>query len=272
MNGPYKLLRVALWVALLSACATAPSGRSQMLLYSDAQMDQLGSASFDRLKSEGTIARDPAREAYVQCVVNALVAQLPGEWRDTPWEVRVFKDDSANAFALPGGKVGVNTGMFPIATNADQLAAVLGHEIAHVVFRHSNERVSTSALTETGLGMVDAYVGARASAQTSTAVMTALGLGAQVGVMLPFSRKHESEADLYGQRLMAQAGFDPAQAVALWQNMSRDSGGARPVAWLSTHPDPSQRIARLQAEVPALQPVLADAKRQGLQPNCALRR
>lgn len=271
MNRTLNVLRVALCAGLLSACATAPSGRSQMLLYSDAQMDQLGSTSFDRLKTEGTIAREPAREAYVQCVVNALVAQLPGEWRDTPWEVRVFKDDSANAFALPGGKVGVNTGMFAIAGNADQLAAVLGHEIAHVVFRHSNERVSTSALAETGLGMVNAYVGAHATAQTSTAVMTALGLGTQVGVLLPFSRKHESEADLYGQRLMAQAGFDPEQAVTLWQNMSQDARGARPPAWLSTHPDPSQRIARLQAQVATLKPLLADAKRKGLQPHCALR-
>lgn len=272
MNRSTHLLCSALCAALLSACATAPSGRSQILLYSDAQMDQLGSASFDRLKSEGTVARDAARETYVQCVVNALVAQLPGEWRDTAWEVRVFKDDSANAFALPGGKVGVNTGMFPIAKSADQLAAVLGHEIAHVVFRHSNERVSTSALAETGLGMVNAYVGAHATAQTSSAVMTALGLGAQVGVMLPFSRKHESEADLYGQRLMAQAGFDPAQAVALWQNMTREASGARPAVWLSTHPDPSQRIARLQAEVAVLQPVLADAKSKGVRPNCVRRR
>ncbi|MDP1698175.1 MAG: M48 family metallopeptidase [Xanthomonadaceae bacterium] len=272
MNRSISLLRTALCTVVLSACATAPSGRSQILLYSDTQMDQLGSASFDRLKSEGKIAREPKREAYVQCVVNALVAQLPAPWHTTAWEVQVFNDDTANAFALPGGKVGVNTGMFAIAENADQLAAVLGHEIGHVVFRHSNERVSTSAIADTGLGLVNAYVGAQASPQTSNAVMTALGLGTQVGVLLPFSRKHESEADIYGQRLMAQAGFDPAQAVELWQNMSQESGGSRPVAWLSTHPDPSQRIARLQAEVAALQPVKARAREQGLRPNCVLRR
>lgn len=272
MKRSMHLLFSVLCAALLSACATAPSGRGQMLLYSDAQMDQLGSASFDRLKSEGSIAREPKREAYVRCVVNALVGQLPGEWRNTAWEVQVFKDDSANAFALPGGKVGVNTGMFAVAVNADQLAAVLGHEIGHVVFRHSNERVSTSALTQAGMGMVDAYVGARATAQTHSTVMTALGLGTQVGVLLPFSRKHESEADLYGQRLMAQAGFDPAQAVVLWQNMSAQSSGARPLAWLSTHPDPSQRIARLQAQVASLAPVRARAREQGQRPDCALRR
>ena len=272
MKRSIPLLGAALCTALLAACATAPSGRGQMLLYSDAQMNQLGSASFDRLKSEGSIASEPRREAYVRCVVNALVAQLPDQWRKTAWEVQVFKDDSANAFALPGGKVGVNTGMFSVAANADQLAAVLGHEIGHVVFRHSNERVSTAAMTEAGLGMVNAYVGARATAQTSSAVMSALGLGAQVGVLLPFSRKHESEADVFGQRLMAQAGFDPAQAVALWQNMSKQSSASRPLPWLSTHPDPSQRIARLQAQVATLATVSARAREQGLRPNCALRR
>lgn len=264
-----NLLCATLCIALLAACATAPSGRNQLLLYSDAQMDQLGVASFDQIKSKGTLARDPAREAYVACVVDALAAQLPQPWQATVWEVRVFQDDSANAFALPGGKVGVNTGIFSVATNADQLAAVIGHEMAHVVFRHSNERVSTSAIADTGLNMVNAYVGANASAQTSNAVMSALGLGTQVGVLLPFSRKHESEADLYGQQLMAQAGFDPAQAVVLWQNMSKAASGTRPVTWLSTHPDPSQRIQRLQAQVADLQATYASALDHGLRQNCA---
>lgn len=267
-----NLLRLTLCAVMLTACATAPSGRSQLLLYSDAQMDQLGAASFDQIKSKGTLARDPAREAYVSCIVKALAAQLPQPWRATAWEVRVFQDDSANAFALPGGKVGVNTGIFSVATNADQLAAVLGHEMGHVVFRHSNERVSTSAVADTGLGLVNAYVGANASAQTRSAVMSALGLGTQIGVLLPFSRKHESEADLYGQQLMAKAGFDPAQAVALWQNMSKAASGARPVAWLSTHPDPSQRIDRLQAQVGVLQGTYASALEHGVRPNCALHR
>lgn len=267
MNRLKYLVPIAITVAL-SACATAPTGRSQLLLFSDGQMSQLGTASFDRMKSEGKLVRDPKREAYVRCVVDSLTAQLPMPWRATPWEVQVFDDPTANAFALPGGKVGVNSGMFGVAENQDQLAAVLGHEIGHVVFRHSNERASTSTLADTGLNVVNAYVGANASASTSTLIMSALGLGAQVGVLLPFSRKHESEADAYGQQLMAKAGFDPAAAVALWRNMERASQGQRPPQWLSTHPDPTNRISRLQQAEPALQVTFRDANAQGLHPDC----
>lgn len=254
---------------LIAACATAPSGRSQLLLFSDTQMSQLGATSFDRLKTEGKVVSDPKRERYVGCVVAALTAQLPQPWRGSPWEVRVFNDPTANAFALPGGKVGVNTGMFDVAKNQDQLAAVLGHEIAHVVFRHSNERASTSTLADTGLSVVNAYVGANATASSSKLIMSALGLGAQVGVLLPFSRKHESEADTYGQQLMAKAGFDPAAAVTLWRNMDQASKGQRPPQWLSTHPDPTNRIARLAEQQTALESVYRAAAAQGQHPNCA---
>jgi len=265
---PFRLAVLVAVAIVLAACATAPTGRSQLLLFSDGQMNQLGAVSFDRLKSEGKLARDPGREAYVRCIVDSLSAQLPDAWRATAWEVRVFTDPTANAFALPGGKVGVNSGMFAVAENQDQLAAVLGHEIGHVVFRHANERASTSTLADTGLNVVNAYVGANASAQTSTLVMSALGLGTQVGVLLPFSRKHESEADAYGQQLMAKAGFDPAAAVDLWRNMDAASQGQRPPQWLSTHPDPTNRIARLQQATPALTPSYRAAAAQGLRPTC----
>lgn len=253
---------------VIGACATAPSGRSQLLLFSDSEMNQLGATSFDRMKSEGKLASVPKRERYVSCVVAALTAQLPQPWRATAWEVRVFNDPTANAFALPGGKVGVNTGMFDVAKSQDQLAAVLGHEIGHVVFRHSNERASTSTLAGTGLSVVNAYVGANAPDSTSKLIMSALGLGAQVGVLLPFSRKHESEADIYGQQLMAKAGFDPAEAAALWRNMDQASKGQRPPQWLSTHPDPSNRIARLAAQQSTLEPVYRAALAQQPRPNC----
>lgn len=260
---------VAIATLLIAACTTTPSGRTQLLLYSDADMTRLGVASFDQMKSEGKIAQDAPRQREVACVVDALVAQLPSLWRANTWEVRIFRDDSANAFALPGGKVGVNTGMFKVARNADQLAAVIGHEIGHVVFRHANERVSTSTLAKSGLSLVDAYVGANASASTRQGVMTALGLGAQVGVLLPFSRKHESEADAYGQRLMASAGFDPNQAVTLWEHMQSASAGDRPPQWLSTHPDPADRVARLRAAAPALATTYEAARAAGRVPPCA---
>lgn len=269
-QGRYGL--TAILPLLIAACTTTPSGRTQLLLYSDADMARLGLASFDQMKAEGKLARDPAREREVGCIVDALVAQLPREWRAGTWEVRVFRDDSANAFALPGGKVGVNTGMFAVAENADQLAAVIGHEIGHVVFRHANERVSTSTLAQSGLSLIDAYVGANASANTRKGVMSALGLGTQVGVLLPFSRKHESEADAYGQRLMAMAGFDPNQAIVLWERMQAHSAGVRPPQWLSTHPDPAERIARLRAAAPALASTYQAARAAGRSPHCAASR
>ena len=139
----------------LAACATttSPTGRSQYLAYSDSQLDQMGAQAFTEMKTRQKTVSGGQQNSYVQCVVNALLAQLPPEWRDKRWETAVFQDDTPNAFALPGGKVGVNTGMFKVAKNQDQLAAVIGHEIGHVYARHTNERVSRQAATSTGLAM-----------------------------------------------------------------------------------------------------------------------
>lgn len=247
--------------ATLTACATAPSGRSQLILFSDEEMNQAGLVAFDGLKQAGEVSNDPRQTAYVGCIVAHLTAELPAEWRATGWEVRVFVDDTPNAIALPGGKVGVNSGMFEVAQNQDQLAAALGHEIAHVVYRHGAERVSQNALAQTGLEL------AAASGRASPALLQALGLGAQVGVLLPFSRRHKSEADVYGQELMALAGFDPAAAVALWRNMlAWDT--SQPLEWLSTHPDPENRIRRLEAAAPGLEPVAQQARAAGRRPRC----
>ena len=198
------LLAAALSAALAS-CATAPSGRSQLLLVSESQMSQLGATSFEQLKRSDKLAHDPVRLGRVQCVVRALTAGLPSSGR-IGWEVQLFDDPNPNAFALPGGKVGVNTGMFNVARNQDQLAGVIAHEIAHVIFRHANERVSQQMAAGIGVQALGAYTGSRTSPQNTQMLMSALGLGAQLGVMLPFSRKHESEADVYGQQYMARPG------------------------------------------------------------------
>lgn len=237
------------------------------MVVSDSQMNELGAASFDQLKTEGKLSTDPRHRAYANCVVKALVNELPSEWRGLPWEVQVFAEDKPNAFALPGGKVGVNSGMFTLAADQDQLATVLGHEIGHVVFRHSGERVSQNIAAQTGMSVAGAVASARTSPETARAVTGLLGAGAQIGVLLPFSRKHETEADVYGQDLIARAGFDPQAAAALWQNMQR-AGGARTSQWLSTHPDPENRIRALQANAPALMPVYQRAQQQGKRPVC----
>jgi len=263
-------LAVAIVAVLgLGACATttSPTGRTQYMAYSDSELNQMGAQAFAEMKSKQKVQTGGQQNAYVQCVVNALVAQLPPEWRQIQWETAVFVDDSPNAFALPGGKVGVNTGMFGVAKNQDQLAAVIGHEIGHVYARHTNERVSRQSATSTGLAVLGALAGARYGQTGSDLVTQGGGMAAQMGVLLPFSRTQETEADEIGQRLMAQAGFDPAQAVDLWKNMIAASAGRSP-EWLSTHPDPQNRIRALEARAPSLQSVYQDARKAGHTPRC----
>src|SRR5690606_32677205 len=241
------LVLAAAMAAVVAACATttSPTGRKQYVAYSDAELNQVGAQAFNEMKAKQQTLSGGQQSAYVQCVVQALVAQLPAEWRSLPWETAVFVDDTPNAFALPGGKVGVHTGMFKVAKNQDQLAAVLGHEIGHVYARHTNERVSRQAATSGVLGLLGAVAGARYGDRASQAITQGGGTLAQLGLLLPFSRNQEAESDQIGQQLMAQAGFDPAEAVNLWQNMI-DAAGSRQPEWLSTHPDPQNRIASLR--------------------------
>ncbi|MFN3964142.1 MAG: M48 family metallopeptidase [Silanimonas lenta] len=261
---------LALAAGLLAGCATSPTGRSQFIAVGDAQMNQLGATAFERMKQTDTLARDPRKLATAQCVVEALKPVLPPAAQRLPWEVQVFEDANPNAFALPGGKVGVNTGLWSVARSQDELAAVIAHELAHVVARHAAERVSQQMAASVALEAAQAYSGARSSPENTRLLMGALGLGAQLGVMLPFSRTHETEADLLGQRYMAEAGFDPEGAVRLWQNMLRASSGGRPPQILSTHPDPQNRIAALQARVPELRPVAEQARASGRRPACRM--
>ena len=255
---------------LLCACATttSPTGRRQVIGgVSQQQLDQLGAQAFAETKAKQTLSHDGKQNAYVQCVVNALVAQLPAQYRNVRWETALFVESEPNAFALPGGKVGVNSGIFSVARNQDQLAAVLGHEIGHVISRHHEERLTRQQGTQVGLGILGALAGAAYGDVAAGAVNQFGSMGAQGLILLPNSRTQESEADVVGQRLMAQAGFDPAQAVNLWQNMLA-AGGSRPPQWLSTHPDPTNRIRELQRDAPALEPVYRQARQSGRAPQC----
>ncbi len=176
----------------------------------------------------------------------------------------MFDDEQVNAFALPGGKIGVYTGLLNVAQNQHQLATVIGHEVAHVIADHGNERMSQSTLINMGSQAVGQVLAANEVPQTG-AIMAAIGLGAQVGVQLPFSRTHESEADLLGLELMAKSGFDPRQSVNLWQNMAAASEGPRPPELLSTHPSPDSRIQSLQAN---MRPAMAAYEKANYRPDC----
>ncbi|MEO2280915.1 M48 family metallopeptidase [Pseudoalteromonas pernae] len=261
-----KMMLALAAVAVIAGCKTSPTGRTQVTLYSDTQMSQLGGASFAQMKEQQKINRDPATNAYVQCISDAVVAVLPQKFAQQKWEVVVFEEDSANAFALPGGYIGVHTGLLKVAKNQDQLATVIGHEVGHVIAEHSNERASQSQVLQTGMQLGSVALEAGEIGYRNE-IMGALGLGAQYGVVLPFSRTHESEADEIGLELMAKAGFKPDQSVALWQNMAQ-SGGATPPEFLSTHPSPSSRINDLQKRMQTANVLYQDAYNKGKRPQC----
>lgn len=248
--------------ALLVACATSPLGRHQLILLPDSQMDQMGISAYQQLKTDQKISEIGTDNNYVRCVANAITKTLNG---NSSWEVNVFIDPSANAFALPGGKIGVNSGLLDVAQTPDQLAAVLGHEVGHVMAKHGNERMSIQYATQSGMQMIQAIAGEPTPEKQQ--LFGLLGLGSQVGIALPFSRKHESEADLIGLQLMAKAGFDPRQSVDLWENMAKAGGGGQP-EFLSTHPSNSTRIENLNANMAEANRLYQKAKGSGHNPQC----
>ena len=254
---------LALATLVMSGCATSPTGRSQVLLYSDGQMSKMGAAAFNEMKKEKPQSSSRVENAYVDCVAKAIVAVAAP---DREWEVSVFKDDTPNAFALPGGKIGVHTGMLEIAKNQDQLAAVLGHEVGHVLANHSNARASSSTIAKiAGTGLSLAVDTGTAAGQATMAVF---GLGAQYGILMPYGRADESESDLLGLDYMSKAGFDPRESVTLWRNMAAAGGGKQPPEFMSTHPAHGTRISDLEANMaPALR-AYEQARAAGKRPNC----
>lgn len=258
MRGKRYLAVVGL--LLLAGCATSPTGRSQLMLMPESEMDQMGRQAFTNIKEETPVDAETTVNNYVQCVAGAITREVGGTW-----EIVVFKDDSANAFALPGGKIGVNTGLLKVAENQDQLATVLGHEVSHVLAHHANERVSQAFAVEQGLGLIKAL--AAPGSATGQSLMGLLGVGAQYGILMPYSRIQESEADIQGLDLMARAGFDPRESIQLWKNMER-AGGRQPPEFLSTHPSHSTRISDLIAHMPTALSLRNQAQQRGRRPAC----
>jgi predicted Zn-dependent protease len=251
-----RTLSLMLVFALVAACATSPLGRRQLKLVSNEQMSEMGVASFTQLKKEVPESRDAKQNGYVTCVAKAITATMAP---NQAWEVRLFDDKQVNAFALPGGKIGVYTGLLKVAQSQDQLGAVIGHEVAHVVAGHSAERVSESMAAQLGLSVVEASTGVSSEM---------LGVATNVFFLLPHSRTHESEADLLGQDYMAKAGFDPKASIALWENMAK-AGGQKPPEMLSTHPSDATRIRQLQDRLSISMPLYEQAKQQGRTPKCS---
>ena len=251
-------------ILIFSACATSPLGRSQLILMPESEVNQMGIQAFGVQKDKLPLSHDPAINDYVHCVTGILTRQVQGQW-----EVAVFEDDTPNAFALPGQKIGVHTGILKVAQNQDQLAAVIGHEIGHVLAHHSNERISQQFATKSGMVLTQILAGSSASSPSGQLLLGALGLGAQYGILLPFSRNQESEADLIGLDLIAKSGFDPRESIDLWQNMAA-AGGPSPVEFLSTHPSHQTRIRDLQARMAHALQLADQTQNLGYKPDCHL--
>jgi len=255
-----KLFIFTTAACLLTACITSPTGRSQLVFMPDAQINQMGLQAFDTLKKDKPVSTNGTYNQVANCIANAITQQVGGQW-----EVVVFEDATPNAFALPGNKIGIHSGMLKLVNNQDQLAAVVGHEIGHVLAKHSNERASQEMVVNQGMNMVQA-VAAPQSALGQTAVGL-LGVGAQYGILMPYSRVHESEADIIGVDLMAKAGFDPRQSISLWQIMDQ-AAQAQPIEFLSTHPSHATRIQDLEKHMPQAMNLFQQAQSMGKQPHC----
>ena len=271
MNGQRRRGGMRWWVLVLFAGylgyywlshrqEAAFTGRTQMV---DTTMDQevaLGLQGFRQILDESQVLREGETVNEVRDIARRLIdvgpkleQHLAGTrgigavtpWDQFEWEVAVIESEQANAFCLPGGKMAVYTGILPIAQNADALAAIMGHEIAHAILRHGAERMAQQKLVQIGsvaAGMSTSDMDPRQRQM----VMAAIGVGTQYGVMLPFSRNHESEADYVGLMLASAACFNPAEAIGLWQRMGANSGGKAPPEFMSTHPSSDTRIQRLQ--------------------------
>ena len=254
-NFPKNLLVfiVIVSAALFSAgCSHVPvTGRSQFNLMPANEEMQLGLTSFEKLKQETPISKDPAANALVQKVGKRIAAVAGKDMPNAQWEFVVFENKEANAFCLPGGKVGVYTGILPITKDEAGLATVLGHEIAHAVARHGGERMTQAMVVQYGAKVLDTGM-SNTDPRWQKAALLAYGATAQVGYELPHSRKQESEADHIGLVYMARAGYNPEAAVSFWERFAEfnNKQGGQTLPFLRTHPTDALRIQQLKSWLP----------------------
>ena len=244
---------------LFSACATVPlTGRESLRLVSDSELLSLSLKQYDEVLKTSKLSHDSAKVQMVKRTGERIAGAteqflrnsgMESDIKNYKWEFNLIEDDkTVNAWCMPGGKVAVYTGILPLTQDETGLAVVVGHEIAHAIAKHGNERMSESLLVQLG-GMGLSLALAKQPAATNQIFMAVYGATANVGILLPYSRLHESEADRIGLVLMAMAGYDPRGAVPFWQRMNQE-GGSRPPEFLSTHPAPETRINHLQSLIP----------------------
>ncbi|HEU4471451.1 MAG TPA: M48 family metallopeptidase [Flavisolibacter sp.] len=256
-----KLASLLLIATTFVACSTNPiTGRKQFKLVSEQELQSMATTEYRNfLSSNRVVAPSADRDAEMVRRVGQRIANAVTQYysqknlRNTldgyQWEFNLVNNADANAWCMPGGKVVVYTGLLPITQNEAALAVVMGHEISHAIFQHGNERMSQGLAQQLG-GVALSVAVANQPAATQNLFLQAYGVGSQVGVLLPFSRKQELESDRYGMIWAAMAGYNPREAVALWQRMEKASNGQAPPEFLSTHPAPGNRIQQLEKYMP----------------------
>jgi len=249
---------VVVLTIFLQSCTTVPlTGRRQVNLLPESELIAMGLTSYSDFLKENPPSTDALNSAVVKEVGNNIASAVQKYFVDNKiesrlegyaWEFNLVDSKEANAWCMPGGKVVVYKGILPYTGNKDGLAVVISHEIAHAVARHGNERMSQQLLAQLG-GVALSEALKTKPEETRSIFLVAYGLGSQVGVLLPYSRKHELEADRLGLIFMAMAGYDPRTAVTFWEKMS-SSGGGKPPEFLSTHPSDETRIAKIKEVIP----------------------
>ncbi len=267
MAKPMSMIQLRtplLWMVLLSVllggCQTNPyTDRSQFLLMPSGYMNELGAAQYGETLQDPKVVLsknpreiEPVKRVAARIIAAAKRSKYAEAAKSFDWEVTVIKDDNTkNAWALPGGKIAVYTGIFPMAKTEAGLAAIMGHEVVHALAQHGGERMSQGLMAQVGMSAAAILLSTQGGDPALNQLgMQAMGLGLQAGVLLPFSRKHESEADYIGVLLAADAGYDPREAVRIWERMAAASGGGVQPEFLSTHPANETRIADLNRWMP----------------------
>lgn len=256
-SSPRLILPLLLTSFISLSCTTVPeTGRRQLNFIPDSVIVPAANAQYQTMRSEVGVSSNRNYTGKVQSIGEKIVAAaiIESPEADLPppdqWQFTVFASADVNAFAMPGGFVGFYEGILALFENDDQLAGVMAHEVAHVVAKHGNERASQNVGVQ--LAMMGSTIGAAQSdmkPETQQQLLAALGVGAQIGILLPFSRHHESEADYLGLIYMTRAGYDPYQAVRFWEIMNAKSAG-QPPEWLSTHPASNTRIRTMREQIP----------------------
>ncbi|MDR3250133.1 MAG: M48 family metallopeptidase [Tannerella sp.] len=244
---------------LLVSCGSVPlTGRRQVLLVSDSEVLAASLSQYDEYMKTAAKSTDRTKSAMVERVGKNIASAtetylkqngLESELANFSWTFNLIKSDDVNAFCMPGGKIVVYEGLMPLVSSDDDLAVVVGHEVAHAVAKHSNERMSQELLAQFGASIVGAALSKKSEA-IQTIGSTVFGLGTQLGVMLPYSRQHELEADYMGLIFMTIAGYNPENAVAFWQKMSDATGNSNQSDLLSTHPNDNKRIEEIRKHLP----------------------